>query len=253
MFNIINAMFFLVFLPKLIDAAIFLSPKEKKTKERYRLPDFDQRFIDSSIGALAKVQGEVIKMGEFIKINLHKILQCLFERDDDKLAEREAVEEHIDAMQKEILKYLTSISQGGVNETEAIEISEMMRITNNIERIGDSMENVTKIFERIYDQDMHLSEGAISNLNAISLEVESFLAHVINGIREKTPGFYQKAKEKENLIDKMREDMRQDHIERLMVKECSVDTGMLFIALLSNFEKMGDYCYNIAIAVDKIK
>ncbi len=55
-----------------------------------------------------------------------------------------------------------------------------------------------------------------------------------------------------DLIDQMRENMRYNHIERLRANDCSVDSGVLFIALVSNYEKMGDYCYNIATGVSRI-
>ncbi len=252
LFNVINAMVFLIFLPKLVQLTILISPKPDKRQERYRLPAFDSGFIDSPIGALARVKGEIINNIEFLHMNLKKISTCLMIRDDDILGEREAVEDHLDNYQKVIIKYLTTIYQGEVNEPEAKEISEMMRITNNIERLGDSMENVSKILERIYDNDFDFSEKAKQDLIAISNQVDKFLGLVVKEMHEKTQGFYQKALANEDLIDQMREDMRYQHIERLRQGECVVDTGVFFIALVSNYEKMGDYCFNIATGVNRI-
>ncbi|MCK5165255.1 MAG: Na/Pi cotransporter family protein, partial [Desulfobacula sp.] len=249
LFNVVNAMIFLLFLPKLIQLAVFLSPKKKASSERYKLPQFDKSFIDSPIGALAKVKGEIIKNIEFAHMNLKKTSTCLMIRDDDIIGEREAVEEHLDDYQKVIIKYLTTIYQGEVNEPEAKEISEMMRITNNIERLGDSMENVSKILERIYDNNFDFSEKAKEDLIAISNQVDKFLGLIVKEMHEKTQGFYKKALAHEDLIDQMREDMRYQHIERLRNGECVVDTGVFFIALVSNYEKMGDYCFNIATGV----
>ncbi|MCP3872236.1 MAG: Na/Pi cotransporter family protein [Desulfobacteraceae bacterium] len=251
-FNVINAFVFLILLPKLVQLTIFISPKPKTSIERYKLPEFDSRFIDSSIGALARVKGEIIKTAEFAHMNLKKTSSCLKVRDDDILGEREAIEEHLDASQKITIKYLTTIYQGEVNEPEAKEISEMMRIANNIERIGDSMENVSKILERIYDNKIEFSSKAKDDLIAISDQVVKFFDLVINEMTEKTKGFYQKALANEDMIDQMRENMRSQHIERLRAGDCSVDAGVLYIALVSNYEKMGDYCYNIATGVDRI-
>lgn len=251
-FNVINAVLFLIFLPRLVQLTILLSPKSDKGKERYRLPVFDSGFIDSPIGALAKVKGEIIKNIEFAQVNFKKTASCLRVRDDDILGEREAVEEHLDDFQKVIIKYLTTIYQGEVNEPEAKEISEMMRITNNIERLGDSMENVSKIMERIYDNKFEFSERAKQDLVDISNEVDRFLTLILKELNEKTDGFYQRALACEDRIDQMREDMRYQHIERLRDGDCQVDVGVFFIALVSNFEKMGDYCYNIATGVDRI-
>jgi phosphate:Na+ symporter len=251
-FNVINAVVFLIFLPKLVQLTILVSPKPKKAIERYKLPQFDTSFIDSAIGALARVKGEIINNAQFAQTNLKKTSSCLKVRDDDILGEREAIEEHLDETQKVIIQYLTSIYQGEVNEPEAKEISEMMRITNNIERLGDSMENVSKILERIYDNNIEFSEQAKEDLIKISDEVDRFFELVINEMQEKTDGFYQRALAFEDRIDQMREQMRFHHIERLRAGDCLVDAGVLFIALVSNYEKMGDYCYNIATGVDRI-
>jgi phosphate:Na+ symporter len=62
-----------------------------------------------------------------------------------------------------------------------------------------------------------------------------------------------KADEMENTIDRMREEMRQGHISRLRSGDCAIDPGLVFIDLLTNFEKIGDYCFNIAQAVVGIK
>ncbi|MDY0221154.1 MAG: Na/Pi cotransporter family protein [Desulfobacterium sp.] len=253
-FNVMNALFFLVFFPQLIRIAIMLSPKEKK-KGRYQLPSFDTRFIDSPIGALAKVRGEVIQMAEFTHKSLRQTCECLTVRDDDRLAERDAIEDHIDEMQKVIIKYLTSIYQGGVNESEANEISEWMRITNNIERIGDCMENISEILEKVYENNYIISSDAQNNLVTISNEVDHFFETVILEMSEHTHtyGFMDIAREQEDLIDSLREEIRRNHIDRLRTDSCSVEVGVLFIALLSNFERMGDYCFNIATSIDSIQ
>ncbi len=251
-FNVINAGVFLIFLPKLVQLTILISPKPSKSQERYKLPVFDSGFIDSPIGALAKVKGEIINIIKYTHMNLKKLSTCLKVRDDDVLWESDAIEEHLDDCHKVIIKYLTTIYQGDVNEPQAKEISELMRIANNIERLGDSMENVSKILQRIYDNNFEYSEKAGQDLVAISEQVDIFLSLIVKEFHGKTQGFYQKALANEDLIDQMRENMRYQHIERLRAGECSVDVGVLFIALVSNYEKMGDYCYNIATAVDRI-
>lgn len=251
-FNVINAILFLILLPKLVQLTILLSPKPSRLKERYRLPTFDMSFIDSPIGALAKVKGEIIETAGFAYDSLKKTSTCLKHRDDDVFGERDAIEEHLDSSQKVIIKYLTTVYQGDVNASQAKEISEMMRITNNIERIGDSIENVSKILERTYENKLMFSNQAKQELLEIASQVDHFFKLIIEQFKEKTEGFYQKALACEDLIDQMRENMRQQHIERLRAGECSVDAGVFFIALVSNYEKMGDYCFNIATGVNRI-
>ena len=252
LFNVVNASFFLIFLPQLIKVAVLLSPKRKKDKDRYRLPKFDTQFIDSPIGALTQVKAEIIRHAEFVQMNLKKVSACLAQKDEETLKEREDVEDHIDECQKVIIRYLTTIYQGDVNEYQAKEISELMRITNNIERLGDSMENVSKMMERVYDAKIEFSLGAKKDLTEIADQVDAFVELIIEELKEKSEGFYKKALAQEDLIDQMRENMRYDHIQRLRANECSVDAGVLFIALVSSYEKMGDYCYNVSTGISRI-
>ena len=216
------------------------------------MPTFDDFFMDSPIGALAKVKGQIIQMSKFAHMNLKKTSTCLKQRDDDILGEREAIEEHLDDCQKIIIQYLTTIYQGEVNEPEAREISELMRITNNIERLGDAMENVSKIMERIYDNNFVFTETAKNELFLISDQVNQFLSLIVDELHHKKEGFYQKALANEDMIDQMREEMRFQHIERLRQGQCQVDIGVFFISLITNYEKMGDCCFNIATGVDRI-
>jgi hypothetical protein len=46
----------------------------------------------------------------------------------------------------------------------------------------------------------------------------------------------------ENAIDAMREKYRDDHIQRLRSDECGIDQGLVYVNLLTNLEKIGDYC-----------
>lgn len=249
MFNVINAMVFLFFLPGLIKVAIFLSPKEEKAEDCFRLPHFDNTFMDSPVGALAQVRGEIIRMGEMAQATLKNTVNCINNRNLKKLGKWKRYEEFLDTMHKELLSYLTTISQGGVNEYEAQEISALIRMTNNMERIGDSIESIAKFVEDRIENNIKFSAVALSDLNKIATEVMKFLEFVTFGIHEKDKQFMQAAHSMENRIDAMREQMRTGHVNRLRSGECSVEPGLIFMGMLSNFERIGDYCLNIAQAI----
>lgn len=249
MFNVINAMIFLIFLPWLIKVAIFLSPKEEEAEDCFRLPHFDNTFMDSPVGALAQVHGEIIRMGEMAQATLKNTVNCINNRNLKKLGKWKRYEDFLDTMQKELLSYLTTISQGGVNEYEAQEISALMRITNNMERIGDSIESIAKFVENRIENNIKFSAGALSDLNKIANEVMKFLEFVTFGMQGKDKEFMEVAHSMENRIDAMREQMRTGHVNRLRSGECSVEPGLIFMGMLSNFERIGDYCLNIAQAI----
>ncbi len=252
-FNVINALVFLIFLPWLIKAAILISPKQEQEEDSLRLPNFDHRFLDTTIAALAQARAEVFRMSEAAMVTLENTVKCLKTKDPKSLNKWRRYEQHLDTLQREITAYLTRIYQSDVNQPEAKEISSLMRMTNNIERIGDSVENIALIIEDIIEDRIVLTSKAIEDINEISSKVIEFLDYVAKSIQSEPDHFMKQAQIMEDDIDYMREEMRQEHIERLRKGNCSNAAGLMFSDMLSNFEKLGDYCYNIAQAVAGIK
>jgi len=253
LFNVINAIIFLFFLPVLIKVAILLSPKKDEPEDFYRLPDFGTKLDDTPIAALAKVRSEIVRMSKIAVSTFKDTIQQIEDRDYKKLSKWKRIENHLDDMQKEITSYLTRIYQSDVNESEAREISSLMRMTNNIEKIGDSVENIAKLTEKIIEDNLQFAQFTGDGLKTISEKVIIFIDLVTLGIHQPIENFMKQAEEIGNMINVMIEEMRQDHISRLRSGECGLDQGLVFIDLLSIFEKIGDYCFNIAQAVAGIK
>jgi len=234
-FNVLNASVFLIFLPLLIKVAIKLSPKHEEPEDIYRLPNFGDRFIDTPIAALAKARSEIIRMSETAIITFKNTINCIEDRNYNRLSKWKR------------------IYQSEVNESEAKEISSLMRMTNNIERIGDSVENIAQLMEDYIENDLKFTPAAMTDIKKISGQVTNFLNLVTKGMQSHNENFMNEADSLENSIDHMRENMRQDHISRLRAGDCALDPGLVFIDMLTNFEKIGDYCFNIAEAVAGLK
>ena len=86
LFNVINAVIFLILMPLLLKAAIWISPKDRVADDTFNLPNFDDRLIDSPIAALAKARGEIIRMAEQAAHTFHNTLECLEKKDYQRLA-----------------------------------------------------------------------------------------------------------------------------------------------------------------------
>lgn len=251
-FNVVNAFFFLFCLPWLIRVAMLLSPREdEEEKDVFRMPKFDNRYLDNPIASLTQVRGEVINMAEIALKTLKRTFDSLQSTNDVKKFNKwRRYEKHLDALQLEITTYLTRIYQGGVNESEAKEIAAFIRMTNNIERIGDSVENIALMVEDIMEKKISFSDDAKQDMLNLSKQVIAFMNLIMDGIQQKKSShFMRDAQIIEDNIDFMRDEMRQDHISRLRSGVCTNESGLIFSDILSNFEKIGDYCYNIAQAV----
>ncbi|WP_419660242.1 Na/Pi cotransporter family protein [Desulfosarcina variabilis] len=249
LFNVLNASFFLLVLPWLIKVAILLSPKEDEEVDFFRLPNFGDRLINTPIAAIVETRSEILRMAESASYTFRKTVKRLKDRDYKKLAKWRKVENHLDDMQREILAYLTRIYQSDVSESEAKEISSLMRMTNNIERIGDSVENIAQTIEDLIESNLAFTETAMVDLNALVDKVAEFMDLITSAMRQRPSNFMVQADKLENTIDAMREKFRDDHVQRLRSCECGINQGLLYVNLLTNLEKIGDYLFNIAEAV----
>ncbi len=53
----------------------------------------------------------------------------------------------------------------------------------------------------------------------------------------------------EEIVDMLRDTLRSNHISRLTSGDCSVETGVSFLEVINNLERVADHCSNVAIGV----
>ena len=252
-FNVTNALVFLILLPWLIRVVIRISPQQKESVDYFESSNFDDRFVDNPIAALTQARGEIIRMSGYAKTMIVLTVNGLEDRNAKELLKWRYYEDHLDEMQREITSYLTTIYQGDVNEFEAKEISSLMRITNNIERIGDSVENIALEIEDLIEKKLDFSQEAISDINKLSQLSIEFLSFVTEGLKTGGGNSMAKSQRLEDAIDVMKEEMNQAHISRLREGICEIEPGLKYIDMIANYERIGDYCYNIAQSLAGVK
>jgi len=254
LFNVLAAILFLIFLPWLVRIVTWLTPqKAEPLEDLFQAPRLDQRLLDSPSLALPQVRREVIRMAGAAEATLKDVVGCLQHRSLRQLSKWRRREDSLDEFQRTITTFLTGLFQDEVSEAQARQISRLMRMSNNLERIGDSVENVAEAIEELIENNIYFSEEAVSHVEAMSREVIEFMDLLTSAIAGGVPDIMERAQKMENKIDLMREEFRQGYIYRLRTGVCALDPSLIFIDMLSAFEKMGDYCYNIAQAIAGVK
>jgi len=255
LFNVVNAVFFLLILPFLVKFAIWLTPRGKKeyVEELYHIKYLDRRYLDSPEVALVQARQEIIRMGEEAQIMFDEVIGALKIRNTKNLAKWREREDVLDNLQKEITDFLVKVMQQNIVVEESKEITSLLRMTNNIERIGDELEDIAAALENMIEQKLYFSEYAIADYETISSEAREFLQLVLKGIKNENKGIMSEAVRLVNNINRMTEDMKTSHQERLFEGTCEIDRGMIFTEILDAFEKMGGFCYNLAQAVAGVK
>jgi len=249
-------LFFLMFLHYLVKVTCWLVPEKKEAQaidELRRIKYIHSKYIDTPSVAIVQARAEIVRMGEAVQLMYNDVIHSMKNRKLEELSKWRQREDIIDSLQKEIIQFLINVMQKRVSTEESKEIASLMRMANNLERAGDGVENIAELLEELFEENLHLSEGGIHDYEQISKKVEAFLDLIVKSIKAEDQEIMVRAQQLENDIDGMREDMRGNYIMRLQSGLCTVDPGLILVDMLTSFEKIGDFCYNVAQAVAGLK
>ena len=248
MFNIVNTIIFLPLVGILAKLSTMVIRGRDEDIE-YHLKYLDNRVLNTPPIALAQARSETRRMAQVAQEMVDETLAFLQDNDLKRLPALEKKEDLTDVLQKEITNFLVSLSQTSITQESSREVASMMHMVNDLERVGDHCENLWHLSQRKLEQKITFSEIAMNEIAEISEITKNFLARIVRALEEKDVGVYDEAHELEDAIDDLEERLRNNHIRRLNTGECTVTSGLIFIDMLHNFEKIGDHTFNLAKAV----
>lgn len=247
-FNVANCLIFIPLVGVLARISTHLIPG-KAEDEELRLIYLDNRVLSTPPIAIAQARDETHRMAEVAYTMFDDTMKILFENDMKKAESVLKREEMMDILQKEIIKFVSRLSQQPITPEISREITSIIHMANNLERIADHSENLVGFFQKKYENNFSFSHTAMDDIKIISDELKRFLSFVIDGMINRDRQILSKAADFESKIDEMEDTMRDAHISRLNSGDCEVEPGLIFADILTNFEKIGDHSYNIAEAV----
>ena len=252
LFNILNTIIFLPLLGVLAKMATWMIP-QRKGEEAFHLVYLNTKLVDSPPMAISQARNETVRMGKISLAMLDEVMEAFFNNNVKSLEQVHKKEGIVDMLQREIISFLVRSSQGSLSPEDSQEINSIIHMADNIERNGDHAENLSALVERKNRLKLPFTETAMNDIREIYAVSREFLEAVINGIEKKNRRIKPEADTYEERINHLEDTMRAGHIQRLNDGICEVDSGLVFIDMLTNFEKIGDHTFNIAEAVVGIK
>lgn len=252
-FNVFNVLLFLPFTGMLAKVATLMVPQKEGEEVEYTLKYLDNKLLNTPIIAISEARKEVVRMAEIALSMYNRSIEFIETRDLKLLKKILKKEEAIDLLQKDITNFLVTISQQSITKEISKEIASLINMVNNIERIGDHCESLAFLVEKIIDGKINITEEAIKELEELSKITREFVETTKDKMGAKNKAYLRSAKFFESRINKLEDRYRENHIGRLNDGSCSVSAGLIYVDMLTNFEKIGDHTYNIAEAIAGIK
>ena len=155
-------------------------------------------------------------------------------------------EERCDHYEDIIGTYLVQLSSRTMSQCESEEATELLKTIGDFERISDHAVNVLESAEELREKGLALSGTAQEEYGVLAGAVREILHLAINAFAAGDSAAAAQVEPLEEVIDKLKEQMRTRHILRMQRGACSIEAGFVWSDLLTDLERISDHCSNIA-------
>lgn len=248
-FNVINTLIFLPFIHSLVALVVRLVPGKEQEEEERHILYLDAGIINTPFMALSAVRQELKVMTQRVLFMFDEVMKLFDQPEKEAKEEVKLIEKYeniVDNLERDIAIYLVEVSQNEISVQASREINASMNIAHNLEKIADHCESLLRLLRRKYDMKLSFSEAAVAEVHQIAEEVKKFLLLIQENVISFGKSILEKAREFENRVDDLRTELRKNHTQRLAEGKCEVQAGLIFMDMITSFEKMGDHSYNIA-------
>ncbi|HNY77085.1 MAG: Na/Pi cotransporter family protein [Sedimentisphaerales bacterium] len=209
----------------------------------------EKHLLDTPEIALEQTKREIVRMAKTAKRALRASINGIVENDVRALSVVREIEDFVDSFQLEITSYLSALSSRHLSDEVSIELPVLLHTVNDLERIGDHAVNIVEIAERKIDQKFMFSESALAEAERLKREVEQMFDYIIAALQDSDVEQAKAALTNEKNLNRMQIEFRRSHVDRMRDGLCTPESGLIFIDLVDNVEKIGDHLTNIAQAV----
>ena len=253
-FNIVVTICFIPF-TRLLEKLAMITIRDKKTEDgtpvsEFTAPALEDRLLVSPSLAVQQASNTALAMGNLAFYNFENMRGLFTGNYDEKLiASLKDNEENIDRMEDRLNAYLVKINECELTDFENRRVTELLHLSSEFERIGDYTMNLIEDAEKLHENSVTFSPEAIRELDVISRACEEIIGMAIRCVELNDAALAAKIEPLEETIDYLNETLKSRHIERLKEGKCVVESGVNFLDLLINLERISDHCSNIAVYV----
>ena len=237
---------FLPFSRVLSRLAVLTVPDSAEEAQELSMPVLDERLFKSPAVALQQAKNAVVKMSRRAARNVNLAAPLLIKMDEDVVSAINVRENLIDRMEVEVSNYLIKMTDQELGDDESHAVTELLNFVTEYERIGDYAVNIMEKSEELYEKEASFSDHAKEQLKLLTSAMERILDLTNDAFENDDLTLARQVEPLEEVIDIMVEKLRDQHIKRLKEGICSIDTGVVFLDVLNNAERISDHCSNIA-------
>lgn len=245
-FNVLTTIILFPFANKLVTLSKFIIKdnveEDNAEDEGEVLVKLDERLLQTPSFALVRVNREIEKMGKLALESIAYTKDALLEKKNiDKIYDRE---KKINEYEKQLSEFISLMDLSTLNEKEQLQVKHALLAVSDVERIGDHCRNIADMAKDLEED--AFSQSAKDDIEIISNQCYKTLRWALDIRANLDVSKFEKVEKHETKVDKMQDQMREGHIQRLIDKKCQVEAGIIFLDSVSDYERISDHAENLA-------
>ena len=257
LFNVTNTLVLIWFTPLIEKAVVWLVKEPKGETEVFRLKYISAGPLSTAELSLNEAQQEVIHFAEICRNGFGYVRQAVNEQNPEKFEvfneKLIKYEEITDRIEFEIAQYLNEVSKNEISEEAANQIKSMYKIIKEMESLGDSGESIGRILKRKNVHKKNFDKSLLDRLNKMMDLVQKGYDVMVENLKNGYLWDISNAVNAEYNINECRNHLREEHIVNIESNSYNYLTGVYYIDVLNELEKIGDFLINISEAAVKGK
>ena len=247
--TIFNVVATAVLLPfnKVLEKLARMTIKEGAEESTFGL--LDERFLQTPSFAVEQCMTLATNMAYMVKESFTMAQECVAkysESIDKKIIETENLaDEYEDALGA----YLVKLSAKSLNESDSQKVSILLHAISDFEKMTDYTADLVFTAREKRDKDVHFSDKARQEITIMVNAVGEIIDLTISAFSKDDVKLANKVEPLEDVIDRLRNDLKNRHIKRMQEGRCSVNQGFVFTDYITALEKISDHCANVATAI----
>ena len=253
LFNVTNTLVLIWFTPLIEKAVIWLVKEPKGETEVYRLKYISGGPLHTAELSLQEAKLELIHFAEICRNGFGYVREAINEQDPQKFDELNdkliKYEEITDRIEYEIATYLNEVSKNEISQEASEQVKAMYKIIGEMESLGDSGESIGRILKRKNVHSKVFDKTILDRLNKMMDLVQKAYDVMIENLKKEHLKDIVNAENCEYNINECRNHLREEHIVNIESDSYNYLTGVYYMDVLAELEKVGDFLINISQAV----
>lgn len=247
LFNVLCTVMFLPLTKIFVKISQFII-KDKK-QEEIKIINMDDRMLQYPSVALGQLTKEMSRMSyEAIDV-LNLSIEDFLAKSEKNTSYVKETNDKLELMNKEIIAYLVKISSAQVTFNEEKMISSFHHNLNDIMRIGEIADNITKYTNGVVKDNLEFSDAVKLEIGKMSELIKELHKLTDMTFNSRKTDLMDQINEIEEQVDNMRSKLVNDHLDRLKQGKCQPQSSGVFINLVNNLERAADHLTYIAESV----